>query len=258
MQKNKFPKISIITPSYNQGSFIKQTIDSVLSQQYPNLEYWIIDGKSTDQTVDILKSYGKKINWISEKDKGQTDAINKGLKKITGDIVAYINSDDVYLPHTFFTVAKYFLQHPQAQWLTGDYEIIDEKGNIIQSFVADYKRMLRSFPSFSLLSIANFISQPSTFWRGEVVKKIGSFDVKLRYCMDFDYWMRLAQRYPLHVLKNKFSQFRIHRNSKGGSQYMQQFAEEQQVTEKYMPSTIILLLHKLHASAIVMAYKLLK
>lgn len=91
-----YPKISIITPSYNQGSFIKQTIDSVLNQNYQNLEYWVIDGGSTDKTVKILKSYGRKIKWISEKDKGQTDAINKGLKKITGDIIAFINSDDYY------------------------------------------------------------------------------------------------------------------------------------------------------------------
>ncbi len=101
MQKQHLPKISIITPSYNQGRFIKETIDSVLSQNYPNLEYWVMDGGSTDETVKVLKSYGKKINWVSKKDKGQTNAINEGLKKVTGDIIAYINSDDVYAPDVF-------------------------------------------------------------------------------------------------------------------------------------------------------------
>lgn len=258
MQKSNYPKITIITPSFNQGHFIKETIDSVLKQKYPNLEYWVIDGGSTDDTVKILKSYGKKIQWVSEKDSGQTHAINKGLARSTGDIIAYLNSDDVFLPNTLFTVAGYFVGHPDAQWLTGDYYIIDEKGTKIQSFVVEYKKLLRMFSSFTLLSIANYIIQPSTFWRADVVKKIGTFNQKLRYCMDFDYWMRLYQRYPLHVVDTPFSLFRIHAASKGGSQYIKQFAEEHDVVQKYMPSSLVLLLHKLHSSAIVVAYKLLK
>ena len=116
----KVPKIGIITPTFNQANYIRQTIDSVLNQKYPNLEYWIIDGKSTDDTVKILKSYGKKINWVSEKDDGQADAINIGFRKISScDIYAYINSDDLYMPNTFELVAKEF-QMGGVHWVTGD------------------------------------------------------------------------------------------------------------------------------------------
>jgi glycosyltransferase involved in cell wall biosynthesis len=172
MTKPHYPKISIITPSYNQGQFIKETIDSVLDQNYPNLEYWVIDGGSTDNTVKILKKYGTKIKWVSEKDRGQTHAINKGLKKASGEIIAYLNSDDVYLPNSLFTIADYFMKHPDIMWLTGDYVIIDELGHQIQSGVAWYKRLFRTFPGRTSLMIGNYIIQPSTFWRSQVVKKL--------------------------------------------------------------------------------------
>ena len=173
MKQKTLPKITVITPSYNQGHFITETIDSVLSQNYPNLEYIVMDGGSTDDTVDILKSYGKKFTWVSKKDKGQTDAINKGIKKSTGDIICYLNSDDVFLPNTLNTVAEYFMQNPEAMWVTGDYFIIDADGNKIQSFVAEYKKWLRQNPSKQRLSIANYIIQPSTFWRKELTQEIG-------------------------------------------------------------------------------------
>lgn len=258
MQKLNFPKISIITPSFNQGHFIKETIDSVLNQNYPNLEYIVMDGGSTDNTVEILKSYGNKITWVSKKDKGQTDAINKGLKKATGDIIAYLNSDDVYLPNTLNTVSEYFVNHQDAFIVTGDYFIIDANGKKIQSYVATYKKMLRKNPTIEKLAIANYIIQPSTFWRKEVFKEVGLFDESLRYCMDFDYWLRTMKLFKLHVLSNHFSLFRIHGESKGGALFVKQFDEEHQVVLKHISNPIIRLLHKIHASMIVLAYKLIK
>lgn len=258
MRKRNHPKISIITPSYNQGKFIKETIESVLSQNYPNLEYWIIDGGSKDETLRILKSYGNKIRWISEKDKGQVYAINKGLRKVNGDIISYLNSDDLYLPNTLNTVAEYFLSNPQAKWISGDYFIIDEKGKKIQSYIASYKNYLRKKPTFERLCIANYIVQPSTFFHREIVKEIGFFDESLRYCMDFDYWMRIIRKYPLPVLKNHFSLFRIHRKSKGGSQYEKQFQEEHKIVKKYTKKPLLRFLHVLHALIIVLTYKLIK
>jgi glycosyltransferase involved in cell wall biosynthesis len=255
---NQWPKISIITPSFNQGKFIKETIESVLNQNYPNLEYWIIDGGSTDNTVKILKSYKNKIKWVSEKDKGQTDALNKGLKKVSGEIIAYLNSDDAYLPNTFYAVVDLFQKNPKAMWLTGDYFIIDEHGKKMQPFVAEYKRWWRKSPSFSSLAIANFIVQPSTFWRKKVIKEIGLFNVQWRYCMDYDYWLRIIKKYPLLVSNHHFSLFRIHNQSKGGSQFDKQFKEEHTVLTQQSQNSLLLMLHWFHAQAIVLAYRLLK
>lgn len=256
--EKELPKISIITPSFNQGHFIKETIESVLNQNYPNLEYLVMDGGSTDDTVKILKTYGNKISWVSKKDKGQTDAINKGIQKSTGDILAYINSDDVMLPNTLHTIAEYFNDNLDAQWLTGDYFIIDANGNKIQSFVANYKKMLRMFPNKHVLSIANFIIQPSTFWRRTLTDEIGLFREDLTYVMDFEYWMRAIQKYPLHILPNHFSLFRIHGNSKGGTLYEKQFAQEHEIVLEYVKIPLIRFIHKLHASLIILAYKVIK
>lgn len=258
MTPDNSPKITIITPSFNQSAFIKETIDSVLAQNYSNLEYWVIDGGSTDETVSILQSYGDKIHWISEKDAGQTDALNKGFARATGEIISYLNSDDVYLPNTLHTVAEYFMAHPETGWVTGDYCIIDEKGREIQSFVVAYKRFLRSFLSLNLLLVANPIIQPSTFWRASVQQKVGLFDDKLHFCMDYEYWLRIMKLFPVQVLNNHFSLFRIHAQSKGGGQYKKQFVEEFDVASLHTANILLLFLHKLHATLIVVAYSLLK
>jgi len=252
------PRISIITPSFNQGRFIKQTIDSVLSQNYPNLEYIVMDGGSTDDTISILKSYGDKIIWESKKDKGQSDALNMGFKRSTGEIVAYLNSDDVYLPNTLFTVGEYFLENPNIMWLTGDYFIIDAENKKIQSFVAGYKKLLRYNPSLFLLCIANYIIQPSTFWKSSLFKEIGYFNESYKFCMDYDYWMRIFQKYFPSVLPRHFSLFRIHDASKGGSQYKAQFEEEHEVVIKYTKNVFIRCAHKIHTQLIAWIYNIIK
>jgi glycosyltransferase involved in cell wall biosynthesis len=254
----KYPGIGIVTPSLNQGRFIRETIDSILQQRYPHLDYWVIDGGSTDDTVEILASYGSRVKWISEKDSGQAHALNKGLKRITADIVAFINSDDVYLPGALLAVARYFESHPDAMWLTGDHFVVDGTGRKVQSYVVKYKRFLRRHPGFGRLAVANYIVQPSTFWRRELLDKMGFFDESLRYCFDYDFWMRIIRTHPLHVLPTPLSLFRIHEASKGGSQYGRQFAEEHQVLRRYTRSTVLLSLHRLHAMLIVMAYRIVK
>jgi glycosyltransferase involved in cell wall biosynthesis len=256
--KSQLPTISIITPSYNQGQFIKQTIDSVLSQNYPKLEYWVIDGGSSDQTVKILQSYGKKINWISEKDNGQTDAINKGLQKTSGEIVAYLNSDDCFAAGTLKSVGEFFVSNKTAIWVTGDYKIIDASGTEIQSLVRKYKTFFRILELPFLIKILNYINQPSTFWRRDAMARVGMFDDSLRYCMDYDFWLRLYELQKPFLLAEQLSHFRIHGNSKGGSQYTKQFAEENLIVKRYTKNQAVLLLHKLHSFAIVQAYKLLK
>ena len=251
--------IGIVTPSYNQGAFIAETIDSVLGQRYPHVDYWVMDGGSTDNTVEVLKRYGGRIHWVSERDGGQAQTINRGLQRISSaEIIAFINSDDAYLSGAFESVARYFHLHPEASWLTGDHFIIDAVGRRIQAHVRAYKRMLRRHPVFRRLALANYIVQPSTFWRRELVEEVGLFDESLKYCFDYDFWMRAIQRHPLHVVDVPLSLFRVHGLSKGGSEFARQFEEEHRVLKRYTSSRTLLGLHRLHARLIVFAYQTLK
>ena len=252
------PKISIITPSFNQGQFIGKTIESVLSQNYSNLEYIVMDGGSTDNTLDILKSYGAKIKYFSQKDHGQADAINQGLKKTTGEIVAYLNSDDILLPGSLQHVADHFINYPDSQWLTGDYQIINEYDQQIQPLVVIYKRLLRNLLSFNLLCIANPIVQPSTFWRRSLLKKVGFFNEKLHYCLDFDYWLRVIKKYPPFVTSLPLAAFRIHSTSKGKNLFTTQFNEEHQLVLQYTKNSVLRLAHYLHSQLIIRVYKMIK
>ena len=209
------PKISIVIPSLNQGDFISKTINSILEQNYPKIEILVIDGGSTDNTLPILKTFGSKIEWISEKDRGQSHAINKGLMMSTGEIVGFLNSDDYLLPDAIEAIVDVF-QDKKILWVTGDYKIVDANGNQIQSLVALYKRMLRGISSKNLLLITNFIIQPSTFWRRSLYKKIGGFNGRLRYVMDYEFWLQAYNIASPKIIKKPLSAFRVHKLSKGG------------------------------------------
>lgn len=178
--------VSIVTPSFNQGRFLRCTIDSVLNQTYPHIEYIVIDGGSTDHSVSILESYGDRFDWISERDAGQADAINKGFARCTGDIRAYLNSDDVLLPNAVEKAVAYFEGHPDWDLLYGRAHYTDAHDHITGAY--------RTLP-FSLQRLAedSCICQPATFWRAELAERIGPFDAGLHYCMDYDYWLRAAR-----------------------------------------------------------------
>ncbi len=251
------PKISIITPSFNQGVFIRQTIDSVLGQNYPNLEYIVMDGGSTDGTLDILRSYGADLRWVSQKDAGQADAINRGMGLASGDILAFLNSDDYYLPGALALVAERFAQSG-CLWLTGDYRIVDQDSREMQGFVVRYKTFWRGFSSASVLAVLNYIIQPSTFWSRDLWQAAGPLDVSLRYTMDYDFWMRAFRVAPPLILDQALSAFRIHKSSKGGSQYERQFDEEIQVLRRYNRSRAIDWTHRVHNTLIKLAYRILK
>jgi glycosyltransferase involved in cell wall biosynthesis len=180
--------VSVVTPSYNQGRFIKATIDSVLSQHGAPIEYFVMDGGSKDETVDVLKSYGDRIHWVSEKDKGQTDAINKGLRLATGDIVAYLNSDDVYLPGAVAKAVEVFERNPDVDFVYGDFNAIDEKGAVID------RVMTIPYDPEILLYDANYICQPASFYRRTLLDKIGLFDDSLRFLMDYEFFLRASKR----------------------------------------------------------------
>lgn len=249
-----YPKISIITPSYNQAQFLEETIQSVLGQNYPNLEYWIIDGGSTDGTLEILKKYNGQIKWISEPDHGQTHAINKGLQRATGEIVAFLNSDDIYEPGALFAVGRYFLSNRDAVWLSGRCLNVDEFGCRIRSFIQRYKNFWLRLNSYPVLLVLNYISQPATFWRRSALQKVGYLNEDLHYTMDYEYWLRLGKEYRLNVLNRDLASFRIHGLSKSGTTPNKQFDEELKVA-KFFGNNNHIFLHKLHRFITVTIYE---
>ena len=235
----KLPLVSIITPSFNQGRFIEQSILSVLDQDYSNIEYIVMDGGSTDETLDILKKYGSRITWCSEKDKGQADAINKGLHLANGEILAYLNSDDTYLPGAISRAVRYLtLENPDATFLYGEGYHITAEGKIIDRYPTepyDFKRLAETC----------FICQPTTFWKRDVIEKIGFFDEALNYAMDYDYWIRIAKRYgKLWYVPEYLANSRFYQDTKTMSKRAEAHAEILDVIMKHygrhnVPSTWI-------------------
>jgi len=178
--------ISIITPSYNQGKYIERTIQSVMSQNVPGLEYLVIDGGSTDDTVEILKRHGDRFDWLSEKDRGHADAINKGIARSMGPIVGWLNSDDVYYPGALATVLEFFDAHPDVDVVYGDANHIDERDAIIEKYPTEpwsWERLLETC----------FISQPAAFFRRSVVDRHGLIDQQAAPSIDYEYWVRLGK-----------------------------------------------------------------
>lgn len=256
----KLPKITVVTPSFNQASFIRATIDSVLSQDYPNLEYFVMDGGSTDGTIEILRSYGDKIQWQSKKDGGQADAINQGLRKGHGDLMAYLNSDDIYLPGTLKRVGEYYGK-TRADWITGDCLTIDEFGRPSKSnwLISLYKRFLMALYSPLTLRIADsMLPQPSTFWSRKSWEKVGEFNPKYHYVMDYDYWLRMSKWYKPHDLKVPLSGFRFQHDSKSQTGRVKLMAEGLLSLKEHGASPLELWLHSRHSDLTLFVYKLIK
>jgi glycosyltransferase involved in cell wall biosynthesis len=180
------PLVSVVTPSYNQGKYLRRTIESVLTQSYPNIELIVMDGGSTDDSIDILKGYGDRVIWVSERDRGQTHAINKGMQRARGDVLAYLNSDDVLLPGAIDKVVRYFAEHGDTKLVYGKAFYIDEDDRV----TGEYKTEPYSFERLAEECI---ICQPATFWRRELAEEIGEFDERRSYVMDYDYWLRVAK-----------------------------------------------------------------
>ncbi|MEM6890206.1 MAG: glycosyltransferase [Pseudomonadota bacterium] len=206
--KERQPLVSIVMPTRNHAQFIRESIDSILDQTYPNIELLVLDGCSTDGTVEILKSYGEQIRWISEPDNGQTDAINKGLAQLGGDIQAYLNSDDILLPDAVEKAISHFNEHPACDMLYGRADYIDIAGNVTGEYATDDY-------SFDRLMLDNCICQPATFWRRRIYQKIGPFDETMQTAMDYEYWLRMASLGGIiEYTHEKLAQSRLHEDAK--------------------------------------------
>lgn len=201
-----YPKISIVTPSYNQGQYLEATILSVINQDYPNLEYIIIDGGSSDNSIEIIEKYQDRLAyWVSEPDNGMYHAIQKGFDKSTGEIMAWINSDDVYFAKSFRTIAQIFSDYEDVRWITGQISMIDENGNSIGS---DRMR-LWSATSF-IMGDCKYIMQEATFWRRSLWENAGSY-ISQNYSLagDFELWSRFFLHDRLYSVNAILSHFRV-------------------------------------------------
>jgi len=211
------PRISIVTPSFNQGRFLRETMQSVLGQGYPNLEYVVIDGGSTDESVDVIREHEPHLAaWVSEQDAGQYDAINKGFARTSGEVMAWLNSDDKYTPWAFQVVGEIFAALPQVQWLTTLFPILwDARGRAMHcKRVEGFSRagFLRGehFPRPGSLS-SGWIQQESTFWRRSLWDRAGGrVDASLRVAGDFELWARFFEHADLYGVTTPIGGFRIH------------------------------------------------
>lgn len=223
----EWPRITVITPSFNHGRFIKRTIESVLKQKYPNLEYKVVDGGSEDDTISILKSYGRQLKWISEKDNGQTEAINKGLKTASGEIVTYLNSDDTYIEGALSFVGAFFYRNKKSKFLQGKGRYINSKDR----YIKDYDN---ASATFRKLHPRCTICQPACFWRVNVLKEVGFFDDSFEYAMDYEYWVRLTSvGIKLNYVPVYLANSRDHRLTKTNSQEGKIFKDIVAINRKY-------------------------
>ena len=219
---NNYQTFTIVTPSYNQGEFLAATIESVLSQKGDfSLDYIIADGGSTDDSLEIIKQYeallqqgrwqvncrGISYRWLSEKDNGQTEALMKGFRQAKGNILAWLNSDDTYLPGTLQAVADCFRDTPALGLLFGDAHYCDPTGAVIGRYRTE------AF-NFSKLAWFNFICQPAAFFRRDSFNEVGGLDETLHFAMDYDLWIRIGKRFPCRYLPRVLSTYRLHESSK--------------------------------------------
>jgi glycosyltransferase involved in cell wall biosynthesis len=201
--------VSVVTPSYNQVKYLEETILSVLNQTYPNIEYLVVDGGSSDGSVELLKQYDDRISWwVSEPDQGQTDAINKGFARASGEVYAWLNSDDLYHPDAVSEAVEYFESHPEVGLVYGDANFIDTNGRVIGKFNAQqtsYQRLRRG---------GVYIPQQAAFWRANLWDEVSPLDPSFYFAMDYDLWVRLARITEIRYTSRLWAYFRLHDDAK--------------------------------------------
>jgi len=234
--------ISIVTPSYNQGKFIEETILSVKNQNYQNFEHLIIDGGSTDKTLDIIRKYEGTYNmrWVSESDNGPVDALNKGFKMAKGDIFAWINTDDYYEPNVFNEINRIFLANKDIDFVVGDAYWIKEDGGKI---LVKIKR--KEISVDELVKYGNFIDQSATFWTSRIFKKTGFLNTELKYTFDYELWIRMFKLNIKYLyLQKPLASFKPHKgaisfdNRKEVMKEMYEVGKEYSYNKKFLPQII--------------------
>ena len=255
----------IVTPNRNGERFLMQTIESVARQQGPfSINHFIVDGASSDSSVALVKEYQQrleniqavgnsahenlryKLNLLSERDTGQVQAINKGIQQGHSEIVAYINSDDVYVDGAFAEVAGVFLRNPTVSWIYGFCSNIDEQGKQTKAYAAKYRDMLGSSFHYGKLLITNYIRQPTVFLRRTIIERFGLFDESCRFCMDYEYWCRIGRECRPLSVRRALASFRFHPRSITSQALVAMRRESQAISQKYGGGTLYPYLHRMH------------
>jgi GT2 family glycosyltransferase len=246
-QKNRPPLVSVVIPCFNSEKYIAQTIESVIAQNYSPIEVIIQDGGSKDGTVDIIKDYACKhsfIKWESQKDKGQCDAINKGMEMANGDILTYINSDDLYENEAFEKVVRVYSQKPDLLWVAGQGRVIDEKQKEIVGLVTRLKNILLKINKYELLLVVNYLMQPAVFLTKEAYRKYGPFDGD-SFVMEYDLWLRLGKVRMPHVLSAKLASFRLSAGNITSTRTAKLLKFDFEIVRKHTKNNLLLFFHYL-------------
>jgi glycosyltransferase involved in cell wall biosynthesis len=252
------PSITIVTPCLNSRRTLPATLASVRAQRYPGLEHLVVDGGSTDGTLEVLEQ-AEGIRFVSEPDRGLTDALNKGIGMASGEVIGWLNADDLYLPGALEAVGRAFAEHPEAEWVTGRCLIIDAGGREIRRPIARYKDFLLRRYSYPALLTQNFVAAPATFIRRDALQAVGLFDERFRYSMDYDVWLSLARRGDPVVIDKPLAAFRMAEGSLSMTGFEHQFAEHalnarEHGTGHPLPVRVNLVLSR----GIVFAYRLMR
>lgn len=251
-------RVTVVTPSYNQGEFIERTVRSVLSQRGPfQLEYLVMDGGSTDGTLEVLRPYRDRLQLASAEDRGQSDAINKGFRAATGEVLAWLNSDDTYEPGAIATAVAALAGG--ARWCFGQCRIVDEEDREIRRGISAYKTWSSRRYSRARLLSGNLIPQPAVFFRRDLLEEAGALDESLHYSMDYDLWLRFASRAEPVFVARDLASFRWHRRSKTSSRFVASAREALRVARRHAgpEDRMALLRHRFTAAGMVAVYGLL-